>query len=86
MWSKYIGDVKIEGGQIEVFNILNGHGTVDPNLFFKIKTCKRTRGHDFTLVKEQSRLDVRKYSFSQRTVNEWNKLSVDCVHSSSINV
>ena len=27
-----------------------------------------------------------KYSFSQRTVNELNKLSADCVHSSSINM
>ena len=48
---------------------------IDPNIFFKIKTGKITRGHDFTLVKGQSRLDVRKYSFSQKTVNEWNKLS-----------
>ena len=47
---------------------------------------KRTRGHDFMLVKGQSRLDVRQYSFSQRTVNEWNKLPADCVHCSSINI
>ena len=26
------------------------------------------------------------YSFSQRTINEWNKLSADCVHSSRINM
>ena len=44
-----------------------------------------TRGHDFTPVKGQSRLDGRKYSVSQRTVNEWNKLSAGCVHS-SINI
>ena len=50
------------------------------------KTGKITRGHDFTLVKGQNRLDFRKYSFSQRTVNEWNKLSADCVHSSSVNM
>ena len=50
------------------------------------KTCKITRGHDFMLVKGQNRLDFRKYSFSQRTVNEWNKLSADCVHSSSVNM
>ena len=55
-------------------------------IFFKIKTGKITRGHDFTLVKGQNRLDFRKYSFSQRTVNEWNKLSADCVHSSSVNM
>ena len=38
------------------------------------------------LVKWQSRLDVRKYSFSEWPENEWNKLSADCVHSSSINM
>ena len=32
------------------------------------------------------RLDVRKYSFSQRTINVWNKLSTDCVHASSVNM
>ena len=32
------------------------------------------------------RLDVRKYSFSQRTINVWNKLSTDCVHATSVNV
>ena len=52
-------------------------------MYFKI--FKITRGHYFTLVKGQSRLDLRKYSFSQRTVNEWNKLPADCVHSSSVN-
>ena len=51
-----------------------------------IKESKITRGHNYTLVKKQSRLDVRKYSFSQWTINVWNKLSTDCVHASSVNV
>ena len=38
------------------------------------------------LVKKQGRLDVRKYSFSQRTINVWSKLSTDCVHASSFNM
>ena len=54
--------------------------------FFEIKESKITRGHNYTLVKKQSRLDVRKYSFSQRTINVWNKLSTDCVHASSVNM
>ena len=29
---------------------------------------------------------IRKYSFSQRTINVWNKLSTDCVHASSVNM
>ena len=53
--------------------------------FFEIKESKITRGHNYTLVKKQSRLDVRKYSFSQRTINVWNNLSTDCVHASSVN-
>ena len=38
------------------------------------------------LVKDQCRLDIRKYSFSQRTIHEWNKLSTDCVNASSVNM
>ena len=29
---------------------------------------------------KKSRLDVRKFSFSQSTINAWNTLSVECVH------
>ena len=68
-----------------VYNILNGYENIDSNIFFEIKESKITRGHNFTLVKKQSRLDVRKFSFSQRTINVWNKLS-ECVHASSVNM
>ena len=54
--------------------------------FLKLRKEKLTRGHNYTLVKKQSRLDVRKYSFSQRTIDVWNKLSTDCVHASSVNI
>ena len=65
---------------------MNGHENIDANIFFfKIKTGNLTRGHDFTLVKGQNRLDFIKYSFFLRTVKEWNKLSADCVHSNSVN-
>ena len=69
-----------------MFHILNGYENIDSNTFFEIKESKKTRGHNFTLVKKQSRLDVRKFSFSQRTINVWNKLSSECVHASSVNM
>ena len=53
--------------------------------FLEIKESKITRGNKYTLVKKQSRLDVRKFSFSQRTINVWNKVSTDCVHASGVN-
>ena len=46
----------------------------------------RTRGHEVKLMKDQCRLDIMKYSFSQRTINEWNKLSTNCVTASSVNM
>ena len=48
------------------------------------KAVSRTRGHKAALVKEQYRLDMRKYSFSQRVINEWNNLPNDCVNASSM--
>ena len=54
--------------------------------FFEITESKITRGHNFTLVKKQSRLEVRKFSFSQTTINVWNKLPTECVHASSVNM
>ena len=68
-----------------MFKILNGYENIESNIFFlEIKESKITRGHNFKLVKKQSRLDVRKYSFSQRTINVWNNLSTDFVHASNI--
>ena len=37
-------------------------------------------------MKKQNRLCVRTFSFSQRSINVWNKLSTECVHASSFNV
>ena len=70
-----------------MFKILNGYENIDYNIFFfEIKESKITRGHNYKLVKKQSRLDVRKYSFSQRNSYVWNDLSTDCVHASSVNM
>ena len=77
---------RLRGDQIEVFNILNGYENIDRNIFFSVKEERRTRGHGVTLAKKQCRLDIRTFSFSQRTVNEWNRLSAGCVGASSVNV
>ena len=77
---------RLIGDKIEVFKILNGYENIDRNIFFTIKEERRTRGHGVTLAKKQCRLDSRQISFSQRTVNEWNRLSADCVGASSVNI
>ena len=75
---------RLRGDQIEVFKILNGYENIDRNMFFTVKEERRTRGHGVTLAKKQCRLDIRKFSFSQRTVK--NRLSADCVGASSVNI
>ena len=77
---------RLRGDQIEVFKILNGYENIDRNMFFSVKERRRNRGHGITLPKRQCRLDIRTYSFSQRTINEWNRLSADCVGASSVNI
>ena len=84
--SEQCGIAASKGNQIEVFKIVNDYEDVDRNMFFKLKEGSRTRGHKAALVKEQCRLDMRKYSFSQRVINEWNKLPNDCVNASSVNM
>ena len=86
MWTDNTRNAKIRGGQIEVFKLLNGYENIYYNIFFEIKESKITIGHNFTLVKKQSRSHFRKFSFSQRTINVWNKLSAECVHASSVNM
>ena len=77
---------RLRGDQIESFKILKGYVNIDSNIFFETKETKITRGHNFTLVKKQSRLDVRKFSFFRSSINVWNKLSTECVHASSVNM
>ena len=75
------------GDMIEVFKLLEGIENVDYNQFFtSATTCYALRGHDRKLVKTRSRLDIRKFFFSQRVVNTWNSLPASVVHASSVNM
>ena len=67
-----------------MFKIVNGYEDVDRIMFFKFKEGSRTKKHKVALIKEQCRLDMRKYSFSQKVINEWNKLPNDFVNASSV--
>ena len=77
---------RLRGDQIEVFKILNGYEDIDCNIFFKLKEDRMTRGYKAALVKPYCRLNKRKFSFSQRTIHDWNHLSHDCINASSVNM
>jgi len=53
---------------------MTGKERVDRSQFFQLSTCEyQLKGHDTRkLSKQRTSLDVRKFSFSQRAVQEWN--------------
>ena len=69
-----------------MFKTLNGYENIDRNISFSVKEERRAIGHGITLAKKQCILDIRQFSFSQRTVNEWKSLSADWVCASSVNM
>ena len=63
---------------IQVFKIIKGIDRIDVNTFFTMTTDSRTRGHKFKIQKLRSRLNIRKYFFTNRIVDSWNSLP-ECV-------
>ena len=51
-----------------------------------ILNSTRTRRHRFKLVKSRARLDIRKYFFSNRVIDYWNKLPEHVVEANSVNM
>ena len=69
---------------IETFKILNRKYDINPELFFQLDEGDR-RGHDQKLFKKRFRLNVRKYVFSNRVIDNWNLLPASCIKYSNIN-
>ena len=53
--------------------------------FTDYRTCRFTSLSSRSLYKNRSRLDLRKYAFSNRVVDHWNALSDACVTGNTIN-
>jgi hypothetical protein len=67
------------GDMIELYKILTGKYDEDVSNFLRTRDESTTRGHQYNLYKSHSRLDIRKYSFTQRTVEIWNNLTFKVV-------
>ncbi len=66
---------RLRGDMIEVYKILSEKydTEVTPGLLVRDDNT-RTRGHSKKLKKRYSRLDIRKFTFSNRVVDPWNNL------------
>ncbi len=74
-----------KGDMILVYKILHGFlEGVQWQDFFQVDDNSRLRGHPLKLRNDRSRLDLRKFIFSQRVVNMWNDLPTEVVTASSV--
>ena len=69
MWFDNIRDHETKRRPNRSVKIVNGYKDVDRNMFFRVKEGSRTRCHKAALVKKECRLDMRKYSFSERVIH-----------------
>jgi ribonuclease P/MRP protein subunit RPP40 len=72
---------RVRGDLIEVFKMFKGLEDISRKHFFELARISQLRGHRFKLFKRRFNSDVRKYSFSQRIIEEWNGLPeelIDC--------
>ena len=77
---------RLSGDMIEVYKLLTEKEQIDHRQFFNsADTPYGLRGHEKKLAKDRSRLDSRKFFFSQRVVNGWNNLPAKVVNSESVN-
>ena len=69
---------------IEMHKIFTGRYDPEVSNFIKMntETCG-TRGHQYKIYKEISRLDTKKYSFVHRSVDTWNSLPQSVVSAPS---
>jgi len=74
---------RLRGDLIEGFKILKGHEKIDQEVFFDMSQSS-LHGHSLKLNKKRVRLDVAKFSFSNRVVNEWNILDEEIISGYSL--
>ena len=71
---------RLRGDLIETYKILSGKESIDIAKFFTLNdSLHNLRGHRYKLFKDRSHLNVRKFFFSQRVVDSWNKLPAHVV-------
>ena len=75
---------RLRGDLIDVYKLFKGYDDVDFNVFFKLSST-HLRGHELKIYKTRTQLDVRKYFFSIRVIDEWNSLPESVIHSNTVN-
>ena len=77
---------RIRGDLIQMYKIFQGLDEVNKDKLLPMAVYRSTRNQDFKLRRRYSRTDIRKHTFTNRTVEEWNVLPAEVKNASSLNV
>jgi hypothetical protein len=79
-------DRRVRGDLIETFKLIKGLEKIPASRFFsEPPSSLGVRGHSCKLFKNRARLETRRHFFSNRVVDNWNKLPQSAVDATSIN-
>ena len=79
---------RLRGDLIKYSKIVKGYSSVSAETFFKFADSRSStylRDNTCKIYKQRSRVDLRKYFFSQRVVDTWNRLPQEIVDAESVN-
>ena len=71
---------------IMIYKITHGISGCPFENFFTINSYMSTRNNGLKFYKHHSHLNVRKHSFSQRVINDWNTLPSDIIQSPNVSL
>ena len=74
------------GDLIQLYRLVNRKDNIDIDELVTFDEGSRTRGHALKLKKLNGTKNCRKFHFSRRVFNDWNRLSADVVNSTSLDV
>ena len=75
---------RVRGDMITMFKIVHGVDILDRENLIKLASNNYLRGHPKKILKDNCTSDIKKYSFPYRSIDTWNKLSVDVVCAASV--
>ena len=75
---------RVRGDMITMFKIVHGVDILDREDLVKMASSDYLRGHPKKILKNSCQSDIKKYSFPYRSIDIWNKLSVEVVCASSV--
>ena len=71
---------------IQVYKIMHDLNDMDKNSLFTMKDVETDlRDHNMRIHKKHGHLNIRKYRFTNRIVDTWNKLPMSVVNAPTIN-